>query len=431
MIIRIRELLEKLKGWLGPLGWGSLIVFTIVRCRDVAGALYKLALGRWLEPIDFGAIDPFYSVLSILGIPIAIIFQIGVKSLSRLHARGQPGAVAALARDLAKVAAVGSVFGIFCVLGLRHFILTRLHLESDSYVWILGFLFALSWWHPMYSAVVRGTQRFKALFVSLASPVVLWAAALVFIVYLGLGLKGALLARCCASAFGVLAVLFCLRPVMSGKRESYSEEAPVMRATLVPVTIYVVSMALLCHFDRLYVRNFILHESGGFGAIVTLGMIPVFLIGPVLYVVFPVISAEHASGGDVRRFYRQAALFGLLVTIFGGLGSFLLGDFFMRLWSEDFAPYSGFLPLYSMAMGMQGTISLLANSEIARHRYRFLWFLPIPVLVMCGGLGVVFCAYSWRAGLFGVIVAGFVTRLVILAGLLVFGLYAGKTKNHG
>ena len=95
------------------------------------------------------------------------------------------------------------------------------------------------------------------------------------------------------------AVLFLLLAKMfRGKRSSYRDEFKLMLAMLVPMSCYMVSYTVLWHFDRLFVRNFMLEDSGGYGAIITLGQIPMWLMGAVSFVLFPLASAEPRPLGE-------------------------------------------------------------------------------------------------------------------------------------
>lgn len=419
--------LARLKAYIGPLGWGGLVVFFITRCGDIASLLYKVILGRWLPALDFGAIDPVYSLLALFSIPITILYQSGAKSISRLQVEGRDAEVRQIIAHLALVAAVGTLVAMVAIYALHSFLLSRLHLDSRFYIALIGGLFALAWWEPLYGAILQGIRHYRLL----ALPAML--NPLLLLVFVGLmvgiwswGLKGALLARIVAGVITLLAVFIGLRYRIKGCRASYASEWPYLKETLLPMAVFCVSTTLLLHFDRLFVRNFYLDDSGGYGAIVTWGSIPIYLIGSIVFVIFPLAAAEHMKGRSLRRYYLQAVGAALIITVITVVFFACCGRWLLGLWNPVFSPYAGYLWMYALAAGLLGVIQIVASVEMARHRYECLWALFLPTLIMVGVL------YGLRAKLalssiLGIIVG---TRFVILLGMVAVGHFAHTLRRN-
>jgi O-antigen/teichoic acid export membrane protein len=426
----IRQSAGLVKRYLGPLAWGSLVVFLICRCCDIATMLCRFFLGHRLSTLDFGAIDPVLSVLGVLGIPTAVVFQIAVKSISRLQAMGKEAECRGLLRDLAKISTIGSIITIAVVLLLRDYILVRLHLDSAFYIYIIAALILVSWWNPMYMSVLQGGRNYRLLLVSgVLSSFLLLFITLAFVGTMDMGLRGALLARVGASAVTIVIVFAMLAGRFRGERAAYGEELAMMKRMVLPMTVYIVSTTALSSFDRLFVRNYLLADSGGYGAIVTLGSIPTYLIGAILFVIFPLAAAEHAKGNDIARFHRNALLTGLGITLCSAAGLLLFAGPFIpliRLWNAAFVPYARYLWIYAIVMGFQGTIQTIASVEMARHRYGFLWFIALPASAMCG---VLYLAGS-GATIPWVLAVLIVTHSLILAGVWLFGVF-GERRMTG
>ena len=415
---RIRTRVDALRARLGPLGWGALVVFGISRCGDVANLVAKFFLGRTLSDVDFGALEPVFSALVLLGLPVAVVYQVAVKSISRLRARDEHAECRALLADLVKLAAVGSAVSIAVVVVLRSFILSRLHLRAGAYVPIIAALFLLNWWQPLALAIVQGARRYSVmLLTTVVLPLLMLVLTVVFVGVAGWGLPGALAARVTAGAVVAGLVFGALRKLFRGERRSYSKEFWFMRTMLLPMAVFLTSSALVGHFDRLFVRNFLLEDSGGYAAILTLGQIPAYFVAPIVFVVFPLAAAEHASGRDLRRFFRQAVLIGVGATAICVCGFTLTGEWLLRTWSPAFAPYAGYLGLYALTVGMSSITRVVASVEMARHRYGFLWFVTLPAIAMCLFL------YARRdvVTLGGVVLTVTLTRAVILVCVLAHG----------
>ena len=421
----MKNIILSIKSKLGPLGWGVLLVFVISRCGDVANLVSRFFLGRALKSVDFGAIEPVISTLAILAVPTVAIFQVGVKSISRLKEVGDDDKRRALIADLAKVAAVGSVISILIVVALSSFILERLHLDSNIYIPIIAALFVLAWWSPLAQAVIQGGRHYRLMSVpSIVSPFLMLILMFVFVGVFDWGLPGAMFARIIAASVAVLLVFVLLRSVIIGNKEPYHDEMKVIKSAIIPMFLFLGSLALLLHFDRLFVRNFLLSDSGGYGAVIALGMIPSYFVAPLVFVMFPLASAEHAGGRGIRRMFLQAMGVGLLVTAVCAAGFWLFGGKIVEVWNADFSPYANYIWIYAISAGLLAMIRIVAMVEMARHRYGFIWVIMLPALIMSGVM------YMRRTSieLLDVILIALLTRIVILVGFSVVGLI-NRRKN--
>lgn len=420
-------MMTSLRQRVGALGWSTILVFLAMRLGDVANLVNKVILGRTLKLQDFGAVDPVMSVVAVLSIPVSVIFQVGMKSISRLHAVGHEEQRRALVQDLSKLAFAGAVASILVVYAMRPVLLDRLHLQGDIYVHLLAGLFVLAWATPLLSAVMQGEHRYGILVLpSVVSGAGVLVCTWILVVLLSLGLSGAILARIVSSALAAGALFMVMRGSFVGARRSYREEWSVMLRMVLPMTAYAVGSALLVHFDRLLVRNFLLEQSGGYGAVVTVGAIPQYFLGALTFVVFPVAAGEHARGRGLDRYRRIAAGVGTAVTAGCGVVFAVFGERLMAAWNPVFGPFGGALWVYAVAMGMQGLIDLLVSIEMARHRYGFLWLLVLPALGYCGFL------YAIRSslGVMPVVWAGVGVRAVVLAALWQYGMRRGVDEDE-
>jgi len=419
-------LVARAKDKLGPLGWGTLVVFMISRVGDMANVAYRFFLGRNLSELDFGAVAPIQSVLVLLALPVTIVFQVAVKSISRLRATGRTEECRSILIDLVRFALVGSVLSGAGLWFARGYILRRLHLSSEAYFYPMVIMFVLAWWKPLYRAILQATRRYRLLLLpSVLNPFILLGATLFFVGVLCLGLWGALMANALAGVLTLSAVMVMLLPLFKGPRRAYRDELPVILGMVPAMVVFTAGQALLTHFDRLFVRNFLLAESGGFGALVTLGMIPSYLLAAITFVVFPLASAEHANHRDLGRFRRQVVLWGFVIT--GGCvcGSALLAEPIMRLWNPVFLPYARYVWAYSAAVGLYGTAGALARVEMARHRYGFLWSLVLPAVASCAWL------YTRRevADLNEVVSVVLLTRCLVFCGVWLYSLRGERTER--
>jgi len=414
---RMGRLAGDVRRRLGPLGWGVFVVFCIARCSDITFLVAKFILGRSLTSIDFGAVEPVLSVMLILSLPILTINTVAAKSISRLRAAGREEERRALITDMLKITVGGSILGFVVVLALRDFILSRLFLASGHLVWIIAAMCAMGWWNPFCVGVMRGDRRYGMLAIPyVVGPLVTLALTIVLVLLLERGLVGALAAQVAGVAVAFTLTVAALLPDIRQQRRPYAQEWRVMRGGIAPVALSSAAMMLFCHFDRLFVRNFMPFESGGYGAVMTLGAIPSLMTTSIFFVLLPLASAEHAAGRDVKRYLNQALALGLAITTCCVVGFCAIGEWAFRNWNEAFVPYAGYLPSYALSMGLHGIIATVCTVEMARHHYGFVWVVLIPATAMCATM------YLGRelmtlGSVIWIVVA---TRIAVLLTLLVF-----------
>jgi O-antigen/teichoic acid export membrane protein len=422
----LRNLIQQIREKLGPLAWASVVVFAITRCGDIVFLLTKLYLGRYLSPDDFGAIDPLNSAVLVMCLPVSILFTATAKSISRLNALEKIEQRRSLMRDMIFVAILGSLVTGVLVYIFRGFVLSRLSLRSAAYAAVIVPMFAVAWWRPMCNAIIRGTQRYWLLILPMAiSPIIILLLSVFFIGYLGWGLWGALMGQLSGWALWIIAFIWCIRPEFRTRRVRYAEEKKVIRESIVPIAILLTTTTLLGNFDKLFIRNFITSESGGYGAVVTLGSVPALIIGAVVFVVFPLAAAEHATGQGFKRFLLQALAMGFCVTATCAIGFWLFGYQIMELWRHEFAAFSRYLWLYALAMGLHGMVMTFSHVEVARHEHGSLWVLVLATLLMCGLI------YFGRSNMTigRILVIMNITYLAVLGAMVCRAIATTKTRS--
>lgn len=403
---------------MGPLGWSALLIFFIARSGDISNLICRVYLGYRLSPEDFGAIDPVFAFLGIFILPVAGLFQIAVKSISRFRALGKNNEYRGLLMDMLVISLVGSIASAIIVLCFKTHILTRLHLCPDVYIYIIASLFVFAWWQQMCLAIFQGTQNYRLMLVySFLSSISMLGFTFWLVELCSLDLLGAMIAKAVPGIVTGAIIVVLFKGLLSGPKSRDVEEVKLMKTMLLPMNVYLCCISLLSNIATLFVRNFIVEHSGGYGAIATLGVVPNYIITSIVFVIFPFAAAEHAAGREVNRFYKQALIFGSVVTLVS-VGTFAVtARPLLLMWNKVFLPYAQYLWLYTLIMGLNGIIQVIASVEMARHRYAFLWCVAIPAVVMT------LLLYAWRSSLTisFILTVLVLTHVLILAGIWMLG----------
>lgn len=401
----------------GPLATFGVIAFVFARIGDLAMLATRVLLGKHLQDTDFGAIDPVLSTLTLLSIPATFFCQSATKTISRLNAAQEPQQCAALVRHFFILMLVGGLAISLLVWLISPVLLSRLHLE-DYQAWLPLFLaawIALAWGQQLFSAIFQGLQRFVMLsMLGALAPIILAVLTLIFIVFYNTGLTGALVTRLASGLLVTILAAWVLRGFIFAPRASYRTEWPTIKQALVPAILMITSTTLLISFDKLFVRNFLPDDSGGLGAIITLGQIPMWFLLPLVTVLLPLVSAEHAAGSDVSRWLTQAVAIGTVVTVGSALLFGIAATPLFAWWKPSFVPYANLVWPYALAMGLHAVILLVVNFEFARHEYGSIVWLTVVSCISCAAL------YLLRGSITLPIIvwAQAVIRIVILAGIM-------------
>lgn len=380
------KIIGKIKARLGPLGWGSLLVFVLFRSNDLAGILYRYIAGRALSHEEFGALGAVFSFCTISIVPMLAVMQVATKSISRVSAENDTARLSGLIRDILVWAAA---FTVILAAGLwfcRYPVLERLKL-GEEYLPVIAFLVVAGLWAMVLLGIFQGLRSFLSLGMqNVASAAVLLVCAVLFVLKNHLGLAGALWAKLVSLCVLVMTGLLFLLPLVLKKSSSYGDEKRIMRNMIWPILVYWLSIGLMQNLDRLFMRNFAVQLSGQYEAVATIGGIPLYFIGAAVFVIFPLVAFEHAAGNDVARYLKQGLLLAIVCTmcsavIFGAAAKPLL-----CLWNPEFSGSSNFVGLLALSSGMHGTVQMVANVELARHRYGFIWILAVPAVLMAAVL---------------------------------------------
>lgn len=375
--------LFRIKEKLGPLVWGTLVVFLVFRLGDIANLVFRFYMGHVLPDLSFGALDPVFGAVALLGIPVTVVFQVAMKSISRLRETGQEPECRSLILDMMKLAAFGSAAVICLAVFWRESLLQWLGLDSHFFG-ILLILSLLIWWQPLYAAVLQGGRDYKRMGIYIISgAVTLLVCARLFVVDFQLGLYGAFFCKVLSIFVPLVLGSALLFASLRGARAGYAEERRLMWNMLLPMVVYTFCTWTLFYADKLFIRRFLFESSGGYGAISALGSVPNYFIGALVFVVFPTAAAEHAAGRqDLNKYWRHALLFGSSVVVLCVVGLYFSSGLIMRTWNLAFADYSEWVWLYALAMGMLGMIQIIASVEMACHRYGFLVYMLVPSVVL-------------------------------------------------
>ncbi|MFH1172909.1 MAG: oligosaccharide flippase family protein [bacterium] len=375
------ELLDRIKN--NALVKNSTILFIGMMIFNVLNYLYHLIMSRFLTVQEFGELESVFALIYIISVPASALMILAMRYVSIYKAENNPDKAAAFFRKFHKNLLLVSPLIILFFIVLSPWISRFLNLASGSSIIILGFMVVFYLLACLIQGVLQGWQRFTGVSISLIIQGLAKFGFAILLVWLSLGVNGAIGGVFLGNIFFYLVLLYLLKfllkhkePVELAKRQIVNFFWPVFISSLAITFLYSLDMLLVKHF-------FSQEIAGNYGALTILSKVIFFATAPLIAVMFPMVAESHSLKGNYQRIMGQSLLLVCLVGLTPlviyflapGLAiSLLVGSKFMAI-----APYLGWL---SLATFMASLINFLANFFLSVHKTGFVYFIMAGVLIL-------------------------------------------------
>ena len=283
---------------------GSMMVVAGVLV-GVFNYLYQITMGIMLAPAEYGTLYSLIALTTIITI-LSQALQISViKYTSTFFSQRMMQRVHYLWRYSLKRAIIGG-FVIFAVLALFSPLLTRF-LDIDNY-WYLFIIFGsliLAFALPVNYGVLQGLQRFISFGISSTLSTFLKLTLALILVYLGLGVYGALLPHLLVAIviFGVTA--YFLKDLTLAGEEQVALNGLYQYAGL--ALLATTAFLVLTNVDIILVKHYLDADTAGtYSAISVLGKISLFLPAGVVVAMFPKAAELSERGANHRSLIAKS-----------------------------------------------------------------------------------------------------------------------------
>ncbi|NVM21691.1 MAG: oligosaccharide flippase family protein [Desulfobacterales bacterium] len=352
--------------------------------------LYQLSMGMLLSPENYGILYSLFSLFTIVAVLTQTISITVANFVSKAKAQGKLSGVSYLWRFFLKRTFILGL-GLFLVLALLSPLISRfLGISSNLYPIVIFTALIVAFIYPTNLGVLQGLQRF----LPLGTTQTFWNLSKLFfgavLVYLGLGLFGALLAIPLSFLLACLIGLFFLRDI-----PRYGNEAVDTGriSTYMGLAFFAfLGFTALINVDVILARHFIPELSGDYSAISVLGKIAFYAPAGIAFALFPKTSGLFALGKETRPMLGKATLLCLLiagvVVIIYLCFPELVANFFFRGKYPLIAPY---LFKYGLAMALSSLCFLLINYLLSLNQTK----VAYPLLgVVAVELGLLFLFHA-------------------------------------
>jgi O-antigen/teichoic acid export membrane protein len=355
----------------------------------VANYIFLLGAGRVLGSEDYGSLAALLGLLSVVLIPAGALQMAVSRELSRRLASGDAEGATAFARATTRAAELATIPLVVVALALAAPLSDLLHIGSVGIVLLAEISLATALIFPVALGVLQGEQRFQALAVMYAFPLVVRLVAFGILAAVGYRLGGAVVATLVGAVAGTVLALWLIREALQGRKAQVSLRA--FLRYLGPVAVGLVGIALLTHVDILVVKaRFSGDEAGAYAAASAFARVGFFLPATILAVLFPRTAARQARGEETEDILGRSLL--VTAVFCGGLALFYAATgvgLVSMTFGRDFAEGGDVLGPFALAIGLYSLANVLVGYHLSRDETRYAWIVAGAVLVQVVVLAVV------------------------------------------
>ena len=395
---------------------GSLVVMFGTIVGGFGNYLYHLLMGRMLGPADYGILVSLISLLSILGVPLGAIGLTIVKFVSAYNGKKETEAISSFFK---KVNSWVLPFSLFLLLGFlicTPLINSFLNLNSYLPLMIVLIIVIIGIFSSVNRSFLHGFLRFGRLTFNGIVEIMIKLLAAIILVTIGLKVNGALLSLVFSGLIALLLNFFPLRFLLASKENNLKINNREILIFSIPVFFLTLSFTSLYSSDIILVRHFLSsQETGFYAALSTIGKIIIFLTGPVISVMFPMISERHASGSKYKNLLLLSLGLVSFVCSLSVLFYFLFPELIVKIfYGSQYLLAASYLGFFAILFSFYSLSSLLINFYFSIKKTK------IVILPVLAALFQIIFICLFHQSLLSVILISLVINALLFLGLLLY-----------
>jgi O-antigen/teichoic acid export membrane protein len=391
--------------------------------------IYAVFIARRLGPSNYSALASLLAFGTIVSIGIGGPLQsIIARYVAADTAVGLESRARYLVRKALMVVALVSGAVFVLMLALSWPVMHWLSLTTLTPVVLLALYTGLWLIYPVMAGNVQGVQKFRRLSVALVVAALARLILGIALVLLGFGVSGAMVGEV-ASGVVVLAILgdWVWRWLRAGPAHG---KIDTTHLKMFAATVIVSSTCLVAfiYLDVFLVRGLIGGlQAGYYAGAQKLGTLIYFVPGIIGIVMFPRVSANHAS--DISSWRTFALTEGAIVVICGCMAAFLA---LFPTWSirvvfgSKYVRGSSLVPIFALAMFFFSLLPVCIHFLQATDKRRFVFILMSGVVVETIAIAIFHRSITQVAWIVAV------TAMVMFVSMGVYMLadFIGYRKTH-
>lgn len=407
----------------------SFVVFVGTIISSFCAYLFNMLMGRYLGPVQYGALTAISSMLSIITVISGAVFIVSMRYSGEFY---NEGLIKVLRRFFAFLTKNLLIIGIF--LFLLGILLTKpighFFSISQSTPLIIGFVSII---FGLLIVINRGFLQGAQRFLAIASLNVLEMGSRlllgIFLVLIGFNLNGAISAMVLATAITYGISFISLNKVFKSKSsDSKSTNFKFDKKEIInytwPTLLASFFLAIAINVDIILVKHYFDPEIAGvYAAISTIAKIILYATSPIIGVMFPMVSEKKVKGDKHFKIF----LFSLLLTLVGSLIILALymiapAKVILVLYGSKYISLYQLLPEAGLFIAFYTLSSLVANYFMVIKNFIFLIIFGLALALQITLIAL------YHPSLFHVVRILILTNGILFASLLIYYLYTKKEQ---
>lgn len=357
---------------------GSFVLMVGTLIGGASNYLYHLLMGRMLGPTDYGVLASLISLVYLLSVPMGALGLAIVKFVSAFRGETKFEKIGIFFRSTTKKLLPFSFLFLLVLSVFSPFIVSFLHLNSVFPFLIIVMTSFVGIFSTVNGAILQGLLRFGYITAIGVLEMGLKLIVGVLLVVLGFKVNGALFGLLIGAIIAYFLSFYPLRSLPSIEKEKDFRSKPIITFIL-PVFFSILSFTSLYTIDIVLARHFLTAEEAGFySALANLGKIIFFISGPVVSVMFPLISERYASGKNYYSLLLASlGLVAVICLIVTGV-YFLLPELMVEmLYGSAYLAAASYLGLFGIFISFYSLSFLLNRFYLSIGRVKM---VGLPVL---------------------------------------------------
>jgi len=291
----------------------STIVVAGIIISNIFAYVFHIYVGRVLGPADYGVFGALMSLFLLVSLPAGSIGSAVTKFTARFKSKKEYQKIGALRKRMSKKVFLISAFIFLFIVLLSGEIADYLKIDSNVPVMLVGFTLIFAFILPINRGVLQGMKKFKIYSINTILESVSRLILVVFLVMLGLGADGAILAYGLAYLVAFAAIFPFIKDV-NGKEKSF-ELKPVWKFVIIVLFTNLI-LQLVINLPTIFIKHYLSAEfTGLWTAALTLARVSLFVTGGIALVMFPEVAEK-----ENKKERRKVLLHCLLLTVAASVG---------------------------------------------------------------------------------------------------------------
>jgi O-antigen/teichoic acid export membrane protein len=364
----------------------SAIVFLASIVSNLSVYSVHFVVSRRLGVADYGDFASLLSAQMLLGVPAVVVGIVVTKSIAESWSHSDEAKVQSLARGALWC---GLAFGVavYLLAKLNAESLSRFyHISSSDAITAASISLAMIFLAQITRSVLQGTQDFKRFSMALALDALARASLAILAVIKGYGVAGAFWGYVTGSCIAVVYGAYMTRThwLRRGSRASVHLR-PIMQSAS-GTMLAIIGLTSMGFLDLPIAKHYLsAPEAGLYSAVAVCGRMLFFVVSFIPLLVLPKVSGAGSDAKSSSRVLFQALVLLGTIAAVGLAGEALFSHkLISMMYGDSFMGAATLVPIYGFAMALLAGTNVLANYNIARHRFNFTFVLALALALEIG-----------------------------------------------